>query len=519
MLGALLFMLVLGATRAWESLQARGLALPPVAGVLIAVLGLCLASTAVAVQVKRAQTMALGDDPRPASTPGLPNVVVLVLDTVRADHLSSYGYARDTTPNLTRFLRDQPEAVQYEFAFSPASWTIPSHSSLLTGVMPSVHGARASDQQSIADSATRTIALHAEQTLAELLRGDGYCTVGVVANAYLLRVEGLQRGFDAFVQPHPTRPLQLLGGMLRKTLLPEAYAGRIKPYPLADQVNERVLELVEKCGQRPAFVLANYMDAHSPYLAPPPHAGLFAGDHPTRALPNAVLSDAEDVVALKRDRYDESLHSLDSELARFFEALEATRAMDNSWLFITADHGEAFLEHGTTAHGSSIYNEQVRIPLIVKPPHGERLPPARGSASLIDVTTTIAAIAGHPRFGIGSDLRSPQRAGPPVGIEFSGRFRRSTEEFGETSDDPARAVISGHIKLLERGGRYELYDLAADPHELADRAAANASLVHSLAAALPTNQDSNIEPREETPPPASLGPDEAEDLRALGYVP
>jgi arylsulfatase A-like enzyme len=518
LLGALLFMLVLGATRAWDSLQARGLALPPLAGVLIATLGPCLTSAVVAVQIKRVQTMTLGDEPRQASAPGLPSVIVLVLDTVRADHLSSYGYARETTPNLTRFLRDHPEARQYEFAFSPASWTIPSHSSLLTGVMPSAHGARASDRQSIADSATRTIALHAEQTLAELLRGDGYCNVGVVANAYLLRVEGLQRGFDVFVQPHPTRPLQLLGGTLRKTLLPEAYAGRIKPYPLADRVNEQVLEMIEKCGQRPVFVLANYMDAHSPYLAPPPHAGLFAGDHPTRALQNAVLSDADDVIALKRDRYDESLHSLDSELARFFEALEATQAMDNSWLFITADHGEAFLEHGTTAHGSSIYNEQVRIPLIVKPPRAQRLPAAGGPASLIDITTTIAALAGHPRFGVGSDLRLPQRSSPPIGIEFSGRFRRNVEEFGETSDDPARAVISGRFKLLERGGSYELYDLSADPHELVDRGNEDARLVHSLAAALPTNQDASFEPREAMPPHAPLGPDEAEDLRELGYA-
>jgi hypothetical protein len=92
------------------------------------------------------------------------------------------------------------------------------------------------------------------------------------------------------------------------------------------------------------------------------------------------------------------------------------------------------------------------------------------------------------------------------------------EEFGETSDDPARAVIRGRFKLLERGGSYELYDLSADPHERADRGNENARLVHSLAAALPANQDASFEAREAMPPHASLGPDEARDLRELGYA-
>jgi len=517
LLAPVLVALAPGATLGWESLQARGFALPSVTAALIAVLGLCLAGAEVAVMATREQTRAVGDDPPAPSERELQNVLVLVLDTVRADHLSSYGYARDTTPNLSRFLREHPEAVQYEFAFSPASWTVPSHASLLTGVMPSKHGARGDDQQSLADSATRRIALQADRTLAELLRGEGYCTVGVVANANLLRVDGLQRGFDVFVQPRPMRPLQLLGGMLRRTVLPGAFAGRIKPYPLADQVNEQVLESVAQCGHHPVFVLANYMDAHAPYLAPPPHAGLFAGDQPMRPLSDAVLTDTEDAVALKRDRYDESLHFLDSELADFFAALEASGALEKSWLFVTADHGEAFREHGTSSHGSSIYNEQVRIPLLVKPPRGERFPAAHGPVSLIDVATTIAAIAGHPGFGVGQDLRSP-RSEESIEIEFSGRFRRIPRLFGEASQDPARAVVRGRFKLLERRGRYELYDIGADPQELADRGGEEPLRVHSLAAVLPANSDAHGELRDETPPSARLGGKELKDLKELGYA-
>ena len=221
---------------------------------------------------------------------------MLVLDTVRADHLTSYGYRRDTTPNLRRFLSEHPEAMQYDLAFSPASWTIPAHASLLTGVMPSAHRARSGEGKNILGSATERLAVVAGETLAEVLHGAGYCTTAVVANAYLLRVEGLQRGFEAFFQPHPTRPLRLIGNALRRRFFPGPFAGSIKPYPSADAINRHVARMHRECGSRPSFVLANYMEAHSPYLAPRPHAGLFVDDrHPAIALDDAVLTDSDEM--------------------------------------------------------------------------------------------------------------------------------------------------------------------------------------------------------------------------------
>ena len=252
------------------------------------------------------------------------------------------------------------------------------------------------------------------------------------------------------------RQLRLLGDDLRKAFLPTFYAGRIKPYPLADVVNTEVLRQYHDCPN-PAFVLANYMDVHSPYLAIAPHVGIFAGaEHPPVALLETSMSDAEEQIALKRDRYDEALHQLDSQLQRLFEQLDADGALGDSWLFITADHGEAFVEHDTTAHGSSIYNEQVRIPLIVKPPRGVQLPPPDGPVSLLDVTATIAAIAGHPDFGVGRDLRQPSPAGHVVGIEFNPSFRTNAHEVGKTAGVAARAVVAGHFKLLQRDELYEL---------------------------------------------------------------
>jgi arylsulfatase A-like enzyme len=263
----------------------------------------------------------------------------------------------------------------------------------------------------------------------------------------------------------------------------------------------------------------NYMDAHSPYLALPPHAGVFAGDDHVRiALMDAETGDSDELVELKRARYDEELHYLDAQLQRLFDRLESDGVMERSWVFITADHGESFREHGATSHGSSIYNEQVRIPLIVKPPRGVRLPATREPVSLIDVGATIAGIAGRSDFGKGHDLRSSERAGHAVAIEFKANFR-GADRFGATADDPARAVVRGHWKVVERAGSYELYDVTADPQELANRGSDHEELLQALVADLPAPpSEAAIDSPTATSPPLRAARDDEEGLRSLGYV-
>ena len=518
----LVFALTLTAAWGWEWLRVRFPVLLSAGLVSWVVLAIAIEGAAYSFYRLRPQSTSV-ESGHPAPRTPRPEIFVLVLDTVRADHLASYGYARDTTPNLLRFLSDHPEAVQYGLALSPASWTVPAHASLLTGLMPSGHLARSGDT-SLLESAREELSIVARETLAEVLQGAGYCTTAVVANAYLLRVNGLQRGFEAFFQPYPSRPLRMLGSGLRRRFLPGPFAGSVKPYPSADTINRNVARMHRDCGARPSFVLANYMEAHPPYLAPSPHTGIFAGDHhPTRGLDDATMTDSDEMIALKRDRYDESLHNLDAKLADLFAALEVSGVLDRAWIFITADHGEAFREHGTTSHGSSIYNEQVRIPLIVKPPRGVQLPRTESAVSLLDVTTTIAAIAGRPGFGVGHDLRETPVSGRPVAIEFRGKFRTDVTSYGPTSDDPARAVVVGREKLLERNGSFELYDLAADPRELADRGREQPERVAELAPWLPVNAGESSEaPSATTPratiPATALDRDEAEELRALGYL-
>jgi arylsulfatase A-like enzyme len=430
--------------------------------------------------------------------------------------MSVYGYQRDTTPNLSRFLADHPNAVRYEYAFSPASWTVPSHASLLTGLLPSQHRASGQGVAAAVDSALYTIPLAADITLAEVMHEAGYCTAAVLANANLLRTDGLERGFEAYFQPSGVRRLRLLGERLRRALIPAAYAG-IKPFPLGDLISENVLRLRSECEPRPGFLVVNYMDAHSPYLAPPPHANLFAGTGvPQRPLLDPVLSDPPELIALKRDRYDEAIHHLDAELGRLFSALDRAGGMEDSWLFITSDHGNAFREHGTMAHGSSIYNEQVRIPLLVKPPAGIRLDAASGPVSLVDVATTVAAIGGRQGFGVGRDLSGPPDPHHSVWLQFGGRAR-SGPELGESSEYPARGVIQGRWKLIERSGsEEELYDVVDDPEERLNRSSEHADLRRRLEAALPPPLDGQDD--ETASPGQRLGLDDEEQLRALGYL-
>jgi arylsulfatase A-like enzyme len=517
----LAFTLLLVAGAAWETVRARTRILPPLWSLSAAALALAVAGTAYAFEHARPQRDAEHGRPAARASTARPDVFVLVLDTVRADHLSSYGYARDTTPNLTRFLADHPDAVQYDLVFSPTSWTVPSHASLLTGLMPSVHGAESEGPgETFLASATKFLSLTADETLAEILRGAGYCTAAVVANAYLLRVDGMQRGFDTFVQPHATRPLQLLGQSLRRRFVPGSFAGRIKPYPTADAINRDVLRAVRECSG-PSFVLANYMDGHEPYRAPSPHAGLFASRDATPiALGDPLSTDTKQTLALKLDRYDEGIHYLDAELQALFSQLESLGKLQGAWVFVTADHGEAFQEHGTTSHGSSLYDEQVRIPLIVKPPQGVRLPPLRDPVSLLDVTATVAAISGRDGFGSGRDLRQPAAPGRVVEIEFRGGFR-VVDGYGDTANAPARAVVRGPWKLIERSGGYELYDVAADPGETVDRASEHADLVRSLISSLAVEIPRGDHGDRTMPIPArprAIAHDEEETLRALGYV-
>jgi arylsulfatase A-like enzyme len=360
--------------------------------------------------------------------------------------------------------------------------------------------------------------IRADRTLAEVLRSAGYATAGVFANVHLGTTRGLERGFDVYFQPPKSRPLFLLAEKMRARLVPWLLPEAAKPYPPATTIAEEVLRFVDAAATKPWFVMANFMEAHQPYAARAPHAGRFGGN---RSWKPPVLARADDSVERKllaRDRYDEELASLDAQVARLLAELEGRDALARTWVVITSDHGEAFGERGTVNHGSSVYNEQVRIPLIVVPPEGVMLPDRAGAVGLLDVASTLAAVgADGDRLGTGNDLREPPRDGDePARVEFFGNPSQAGTDvlnrWGLLWNTPARAVVWNDTKLVERGGRSELYDLGRDPGETDDLSQKLPASTGALEPLLPPLTESSAGARH------TLTADEREALRALGYL-
>jgi arylsulfatase A-like enzyme len=212
--------------------------------------------------------------------------------------------------------------------------------------------------------------------------------------------------------------------------------------------------------------------------------------------------------------YDEELCTLDFALSNLFRLLDRRGLLDRSWVFITSDHGEAFGEHALTEHGTSLYNDETRVPLIVFPPQGESFgSPGSGPVGLIDVAATIAEIGGAALPGSGRSLHQSGEAGRPIRIELY-PDRPKARFFGARAAEPARAVVVGRYKLIEQGGRRELYDLISDPRETLDLSTLHVNLVRQLARSLP-QLPMAVPPTKHEP---ALTREQEDQLKALGYI-
>jgi arylsulfatase A-like enzyme len=333
---------------------------------------------------------------RPASS--APNLLWIVMDTVRADRMSLYGYGRPTTPQLAEWAK---EGITFERARSAAPWTLPSHITMFTGLWPFEHGARVDRSY-----------FGASPTVAEQLAARGYTTAGLAANTQVCNASyGVGRGFDYYIE--------LLGNhevSLRATMFNSALSARIMhlarwmglPVPdqflnarrrLAPQLIAHAQEWLHGVrrrnedgppgSHRPFFLFMNFLDVHSPYLPLPGTKRLFWTEpvpRPGLALPeNGWLAlQARDAAPADRraefqreldqvnrrlsDLYDDCLRGLDAQLGSFLGSLRAAGLLEDTWVVITSDHGEHFGEHDQYGHGTSLYNPLTHVPLILIPP-------------------------------------------------------------------------------------------------------------------------------------------------------
>jgi len=452
------------------------------------------------------------------------NVIVVLIDTLRSDHLGCYGYARPTSPNIDRIAA---EGFVFDAAIAQSSWTAPSVASLFTSVYPSAHGVVRFGSK-IPQEFT---------TLAEVLHQRGLKTAAFSANmAFVSPEKAFDQGFDTFE-------------VLTRRALPDETDQKIfgKVSSEAEAVTDRVLRHLEGVGNEPFFLYVHYIDPHTPYDAPgenrdrfvaPGWNGKTAADFfGVGGMVNAT--DAE--VPHLLDLYDGEIAYTDAQLGRLFSYLDSTGLMDKSLLVITSDHGEEFHDHGGFTHGTSLYREQVQVPLIVRAPGGGGRRVAK-TVELVDVGPTVIEelgglderrSEGHSFSGSMVSEHALARLwnwGERVvaGLEIWGKSHDSTREHGysELSKVTKDAKEPRHSKalrssrwyyLLDSAGGEELYD-NADIAQLHDQTAVKPELVKDMNGVVRDLARRSEGFGEVAPPDESLSEEERERLRALGYV-
>jgi len=416
-----------------------------------------------------------------AASAGRPNILLIVLDTVRADHLSLYGYGRHTTPNLQALAL---ESVVFRNAVSAADMTLSSYGAMYTSLYPSWHGA-------LPIKANHLTGLDSSfLTLAEILSDHDYITLATLANNGYLNPEfGMHQGF----QYYDVRGAVEQGGAdfyLRDAIRPVlnlavSTAELDRVYRRADQITDSGLRLFAAMRARkaPFFLSLNYMDAHEPYLPPAAYRGLFAG--PGRDFDKSRLREVRAELAVHRRtpfteaalrdfaaEYDGALAFMDAEIKRLLDGLKQTGLYDNTLIVVTADHGEALGERDDLNHPASVHQELVRIPLLIKYPRSFSAAPGQwvdGAVSGVDLMPTMLDVAGIPIQGNlqGRSLRNWGAAGDADRIVISESFTdtRQTRMAGRPTR-AQRALYRGPWKLIASStGEEELYNWSTDTAE------------------------------------------------------
>ena len=488
------------------------------------------------------------DSPRvtdEAQTDERPPVVVIVADALRADALGAYGAGPEASPHLDAFAR---EAVVFDEAWSSSTWTRPAVASLMTGLDVSVH-------KTMHKSDRLPSSL---PTLAGLMRGRGYTTVAAVTNVNLAPAFGLGRGFDAWgylpPQPHLGAP-----GTARRLFLVEVYRLlklRFFPghrdvgsyYAEGERVSKLARKLMEPLAQakKPFLAYLHYMEPHDPFFSHP-----YDGTAVARVEnPNPAMDQAPSML----DLYHQEVRHWDGLLGEHLAWMKKSGLYDRALIIVTSDHGEEFGDHGHFWHGTSLYQELIRVPLLIRFPNGAGGGTRRGeTVSLVDVMPTVLRVVGIPPpaglsgRALAAVLVSPTlapaepepAADPSKGTKVDGTEAASTSVvtlapalvpervvFAELDHQGCvlRAVRKGVYKLVlanrdnPRGSaEVELYRLDRDPKERSNLAETNAPLVKSLRSLFMA--DPNMAAAEPVvPEQVDVDAATEEQLRALGYT-
>ena len=446
---------------------------------------------------------------RAAAPAGAPSVLLIMVDTLRADHLSAYGYGAGRTPNIDSLAAD---GVRFAHTFAQASWTRPSVATILTGLYPSSHGAVHK-----ADMLPDRV-----DTVAEVLARGGYYTAGFADNVNVSPSFNFGQGFadyrylapDLFFHANePAAQLTLYSGL---RLIRERFLARRVDvhnyYQPAEVVTDTLIEWLDSpaAKQGPFFLFAHYMDPHDPYFVHP-----FDGEGYARvANPNPPASVADKY----RQLYDGEIGYLDEHLGRLLADLKRRGLYDRMLIVLTGDHGEEFHEHGGWWHGTTLYDEQIHVPLIMKPPAGS----TRGRVvdeltTSLDITPTIIKTAGlavppaMQGHALPLDGETPEKRDSVFSEEdLEGNVLQSVR----TNSSKLITANPGNPRGLQPE---ELYEVKTDPGEQHSLVASEPNLLEELRAALGR---SYLEARAHAGAGAQTDVDSVtkDRLRALGYL-
>ena len=433
------------------------------------------------------------EDPRP-------NVLLISIDTLRADHLSTYGYFRETSPRLSELAR---AGLQVQVAYAPSATTGPTHASLFTARPPMAHGVRKNGQP----------LPEQEQTLAERLQAIGFETGAVVSSYVLSDRFGYDQGFQAFNDDFSQAQTPMGSTVWEGETIEERFYGR------ADDTTDRALAWLQGRQHKvdPFFLFVHYYDPHDPYLPPEGFTPPFA---PGRKE------------ALKLNRtiylYDLLVAYTDQQIGRLLDGLAQAGLTEDTLVIVTGDHGEGLMTHGHMYHGLQVYEEAVRIPLVLRWPGriqaGKKV---EEPFSLVELAPAVLEMLGDSPDG---PLRTDNSAARLLGQgreEANERpiflYRRHYEgDSSEEMDTGARGEKYGvrfeDWKLIvgPEEGTLELYDLVGDPLEKNNVASSEPERVEALLAMIEQWRTEH-EPDAMGAPKALSTPDR-ERLKALGYV-
>lgn len=427
-----------------------------------------------------------------------PDVVLIVVDTLRADHLPDWGYDRATTGSLQRYLR---HATRFDRCYAPSSWTLPSSATILTGLHPLRHGA----------SNVGTNRLNpAIETLPEILHAHGWSSAAISFNPHVSRKTQFDQGFDVFLDVE----------------------GDVRGYPDISQMIGRAIRLSE-VAPRPLLLYLQPMNTHGPYRVPAGHRDDLLGRAPSREFRYLDLSHG--LLRMRQrwsqglqdslvDQYDTAIRYTMDQLAQLIGALEEAGIYDDALVIVTSDHGEELFDHSGFSHGYSLYEEVVRVPLYVKLPGQRTANVVAEPVSLADLMPTVLEVLDLPGpTGLdGVSLRLGSRAAPRRTEDRS--FVFTVDSKPEKPRCSAQAILRWPEVLIHTAWDYrgrrnavELFDLSEDPAQernlLRARPRAASGLRRLLGYRLERLRAGAV--------PLPEGPDaelDRETLEALGYL-